>query len=144
MNPDGCFEYMRFHHDVTCPSRASSRSASYDVHNPIPYTIPANKTARIPLHIAIKPPLGMYIRMTSSSELALTNKIITCADVIDPDYTGGIHVCVINLSEIDYHIKKGEKIASFVFEKYGIPVGREVLSMKRTERGNQGFGSTGC
>lgn len=140
---DDEFEYMLLQEYATCPTRATPGSAGFDVYSPGSFDIPPRDTATIPLYIAIKPPEGMYIRITSRSGLAIKSKIFCCADVVDPDYTGGLHVCLFNASKYKYNVKQHERIGSIVFERYGIPSAKEVDTMQPTTRGLGGFGSTG-
>lgn len=140
---DISFQYVLLDNGAKCPIRATPRSAGFDVYSPINYNILPHETAKIPLYIAIKPPLGMYVRITSRSGLAVANKVFTCADVVDPDYVGGIHICLFNASNVEYHVYQNDRIGSIVFEKYGVPYGRQVRTLGSTDRGTGGFGSTG-
>jgi dUTP pyrophosphatase len=137
------FRYVLLSPDGKVPVKSTVHSAGYDVFSPFQYTIPAGSTVKIPLDIAIRPPKGTYIRTTSRSSLAIRNQLFCPADVVDPDYTGCIHMCLTNVSLSDYTVQKHERIGSIVFERYLSPVAVQVKALKQTERGNKGFGSTG-
>lgn len=137
------FQYMLLRDGAKCPAQATPNSAGFDVYSPVSCSISPQQTAKIPLYIAIQPPEGMYIRMTSRSGLALHHKVFTCADVIDPDYTGELHICLFNASDCHYHINQNDRIGSIVFEKYGLPIARQVHTLRSTCRGASGFGSSG-
>ena len=66
-----------------------------------------------------------------------------CVGVIDTDYTGELKAAVINVSDKDFTINSGDRIAQLVF----LPVEKARLvsaeSLDDTERGIGGFGSTG-
>ncbi|MGN1092791.1 MAG: dUTP diphosphatase, partial [Monoglobaceae bacterium] len=66
-----------------------------------------------------------------------------CVGVIDTDYTGEVKVSAINLSDKDYTINPGDRVAQLVF----LPVEKarfiQAESLDDTERGAGGFGSTG-
>lgn len=63
--------------------------------------------------------------------------------VVDTDYRGEIKVPLINQSDVPYIVKNGDRIAQMMF----VPVMRAIFSetdeLEETERGNNGFGSTG-
>jgi dUTP pyrophosphatase len=65
------------------------------------------------------------------------------AGVIDPDYTGEIKVVLFNHGENDFEIKRGDRIAQLVLERYETPPVKEIEIIEETERGSGGFGSTG-
>ena len=62
---------------------------------------------------------------------------------MDPDYTGSIHVLLMNFSSQDHVIEKNHHIAQVILEKVAYPIICEVLQMLSTEHGANGFGSTG-
>ena len=65
------------------------------------------------------------------------------AGVIDPDYTGSVHVLLVNLSSQDHVIEKNHCIAQMILEKVAYPVICEVSQMRPTKLGANGFVSTG-
>ena len=65
------------------------------------------------------------------------------AGVIDGDYRGEIKVLVFNHSADTIEIKKGDKIAQLIFEKFSPLEPCLVDSLDETLRGSNGFGSTG-
>ena len=71
--------------------------------------------------------------------LALSNGV----GVIDSDYTGEIRVGLVNLSDEAYTIQPGERIAQLVIMPVCLPHMELTDSLKETERGGGGFGSTG-
>jgi deoxyuridine 5'-triphosphate nucleotidohydrolase len=116
-------------------------STGFDVYSPREVTIHAQKTMKIPLDLSISPPEGTYTRTAARSSLATRHQIICPADVIYPDYTGCIHT---NLSDRDYTVQKHEKIGSPVFKHYcNRPRGKMTKLLKGTQRGSNGFGSSG-
>ena len=68
---------------------------------------------------------------------------ITSEGVIDVGYNGSIVCKLYNHSNLDYEIKRGDKITQLVVMKIDIPELNVVDEFKETERGNGGFGSTG-
>ena len=84
-----------------------------------------------------------YLRVAPRSGLAVKNNIDIGAGVIDYDYRGIIYVCMINNGTNDFEVSKGMKIAQLILEKCNRPIIREVSDLDNTERGHNGFGSTG-
>jgi dUTP pyrophosphatase len=137
------FQYVLLSRDAKVPKRATQESAGYDIYSPKVVTIPARSTVKIPLDLSITPPPGTYVRTAARSSMATKHQIICPADVVDPDYTGCIHMCLTNLSEHQYTVQKHERIGSIVFECYATPAGIETFELDSTARGAKGFGSTG-
>jgi dUTP pyrophosphatase len=65
------------------------------------------------------------------------------AGVIDADYRGQVGVILANLSEADFEIKVGDRIAQLIVEKICMPDVVVVEKLDETVRGAGGFGSTG-
>jgi dUTP pyrophosphatase len=84
-----------------------------------------------------------YLRVAPRSGLAVKNNIDIGAGVIDYDYRGIIYVCMINNGTNDFEVVKDMKIAQLILEKCNRPIIKEVNTLDNTERGNNGFGSTG-
>jgi len=130
--------------DAKIPKRATNGSAGYDIYSPVECVIPPRTTVKINLGIAVKPPLGCYARTSCRSSLATKHELMCPADVIDPDYTGTIHMCLTNQSSKDYAVSKHERIGSIVFERIALNVEwKTVKSLRKTDRDSKGFGSTG-
>ena len=68
---------------------------------------------------------------------------ITSEGVIDTGYTGSIVVKLYNHSTEDYHVKRGDKISQLVIVPVLTPTLDVVDALEDTERGENGFGSTG-
>lgn len=102
--------------------------------------------ALIPTGIAIKLPsseYGAFVYARSGLSIKKGITLANCVGVIDSDYTGEIKVGLINLSNEEYVVKNGERIAQLVI----MPVCQanfiETDELEKTERGAGGFGSTG-
>lgn len=68
---------------------------------------------------------------------------ITSEGVIDVGYTGSIKAKLYNHSDVDYKVKEGDKITQLVILPIIIPELEEVESLVTTDRGSNGFGSSG-
>jgi dUTP pyrophosphatase len=65
------------------------------------------------------------------------------AGVVDEDFRGIVHVILFNHSDVDFHFAKGDRIAQLVLERIVTPEVVVVDDLDATERGENGFGSTG-
>ena len=91
-------------------------------------------------HIAI--PEGMVGLVKSKSGLMCKHGIVTDG-TIDSHYTGPIKVCLFNHGSSSYDVKAGDKIAQLVIVPCYLPDLEQVDSLEETDRGDNGFGSTG-
>ena len=92
------------------------------------------------VHIQI--PFGFFGDIRSKSGLLFSKSIITDG-TIDSGYTGSIKVKLINLGTKTVEFKAGDKIAQMVISRCELPEIFEVSELEKTERGDNGFGSTG-
>ena len=88
------------------PTRATSRSVGLDLYSPTNVLIPAHDKVLVDLVIALQIPMGYYGWIASRSGLAIHHHIHVGAGVVDPDYTGSIHVLLMNFSSQDHVIEK--------------------------------------
>jgi len=93
----------------------------------------------------IELPVGYEAQVRPRSGLALKKGItvLNTPGTIDADYRGEIGVILINLSNEDFVIENGERIAQLVIAKYEQAELIEVNELYETQRGAGGFGSTG-
>merc|ERR1719244_1685708 len=71
--------------------------------------------------IQVKVPHGTYGRIAPRSGLAWKNHIDIGAGVVDEDYRGNVGVVMFNHAEVEFQIKKGDRIAQLVCEKISYP-----------------------
>ncbi|HKJ06380.1 MAG TPA: dUTP diphosphatase [Flavobacteriaceae bacterium] len=95
------------------------------------------------LYIAL--PVGTEAQVRPRSGLAAKKGItvLNTPGTIDADYRGEIGVILVNLSQEDFVIKNGDRIAQMVIAKHERATWEEVKNLSKTERGAGGFGSTG-
>ena len=85
-----------------------------------------------------------YLRIAPRSGLAAKSSVDVGAGVVDYDYRGEVFVLLINNHpENAFEVRQGDKIAQLILEKCLRPVIGEVTEHSATERGGNGFGSTG-
>ena len=90
-------------------------------------------------------PAGLEAKVRQRSGLA-TKRGITVLNrpgTVDADYRGEIGVILVNLSNKDFLIKNGERIAQLIIAKHEQITWKEVSILDKTKRGEGGFGSTG-
>ncbi len=99
----------------------------------------------IPTGLYIELPDGYEAQIRPRSGLAIKSGItvLNSPGTIDADYRGEIKVILINLSDIDFTIKSGERICQMVIAKHEKAEFIEVEEISETERGAGGFGHTG-
>ena len=90
-------------------------------------------------------PVGAEAQVRPRSGLAAKKGItvLNAPGTVDADYRGEIGVILINLSNEDFIINDGERIAQLVIAKHERAEWEEVTVLSETERGTGGFGSTG-
>ena len=107
--------------------------------------IPPRKAEMIPTGIAISVPSGYEAQIRPRSGLAAKNGItvLNSPGTIDSDYRGEILVMLINHSSKDFEILRGMRIAQMVISKIEQFNLISVDELDTTDRGKDGFGSTG-
>jgi dUTP pyrophosphatase len=128
---------------VHLPTRGSAGAVGYDLYSCEDVTIPRGARALISTGLAVVLPVGTYGRVAPRSGLAVKHGIQVGAGVIDPDYTGELKVLLFNHGDDVFEVKKGDRMAQLIIEKCETPEVEEVGTIKETERGDGGFGSTG-
>ena len=93
----------------------------------------------------IELPVGYEAQVRPRSGLAAKKGItvLNTPGTIDADYRGEIGVILVNLSNEDFVIENGERIAQLVIAKHERGEWLEVNELSQTSRGKGGFGSTG-
>lgn len=99
----------------------------------------------IPTGLSIELPEGYEAQVRPRSGLAYKNGItvLNSPGTIDADYRGDIGVILVNLSNEEFTIKDGERIAQLVIAKHETIRWELVENLSDTIRGEGGFGSTG-
>jgi dUTP pyrophosphatase len=102
----------------------------------------------IPTGLHFEIPIFLELQVRPRSGLALKNGItvLNTPGTVDSGYTGEVKIILINLSNEDFIVKNGDKIAQGVFVSVLKPFSfyfNEVDKLEDTERGGNGFGSTG-
>lgn len=129
------------------PNIETPRSAGLDLRANIKKAVYLNPFQRVlvPTGIKIALPDKFEGQIRPRSGLALKHGItvLNSPGTIDADYRGEIGVILINLSDENFKIKPGDRIAQLIISNFTKVKWKLVKDLGESERGNSGFGSTG-
>ena len=130
------------------PAYETINSAGMDLRAYLPdgeLVIKPMQRALVPTGLFMEIPVGYEGQVRPRSGLAIKSGItvLNSPGTIDADYRGEVKVILINLSENDFVIKSGDRIAQLVIAKCEQMEVVEVQTLTETERGAGGFGHTG-
>lgn len=120
---------------------ASGMDLKADILEPV--ILPSRGSVVIPTNIHIQLPEGYEAQVRGRSGLAFKHDIISHLGTIDADYRGAIAVKLFNLSDNNFLIQPGERIAQLVISRVEKVEWEEVANLDETSRGEGGFGHTG-
>ena len=133
------------HHAL--PAYATGLSAGMDLRANItePIVLKPLQRCLVPTGLSIALPEGYEAQVRPRSGLALKKGITVrnSPGTIDADYRGEIGVILVNLSDTDFVIEDGERIAQMVVARYEQVEWEAVETLSETERGEGGFGHSG-
>ena len=124
------------------PTRAHSTDAGLDLYSREEQVIPAKESAKFDTGVHIELPPGTVGMLKSKSGLNVKYGI-TSEGVIDVGFTGSIVAKLFNHSGRDYKVNVGDKITQLVIMPILTPDLEVVDELDATERGDNGFGSSG-
>lgn len=136
-------QVVRLSEHAYLPTRGSSKAAGLDLYTPISGTVPAHQRLLVPLDIAISLPPKTYGHVLPRSGLAVKHGIHIGAGVIDEDYRGNVGVLFMNVSDVPFTFSKGDRIAQLVVKSYESVDVMEVKELDQSDRGQNGYGSSG-
>lgn len=129
------------------PAYATSQSAGMDLRANIesPITLHPMERTLVPTGIRIELPEGYEAQVRPRSGLALKHGItvLNTPGTIDSDYRGELKVLLVNLSNDDFVVNAGERVAQMVIARHETATWEEVEVLVETERGEGGYGHTG-
>ncbi|MGB3775887.1 MAG: dUTP diphosphatase [Leeuwenhoekiella sp.] len=129
------------------PTYSTTASAGMDLRasNEHPIELKPLGRAMVPTGLFIELPVGYEAQVRPRSGLAAKNGItvLNSPGTIDADYRGELRIILVNLSDSDFTIQPGERIAQLVIAKHEQAQWESVEVLEETKRGAGGFGSTG-
>jgi dUTP pyrophosphatase len=136
----------RLDKDLPIPHYAQAGDAGADVHSRIDIAIAPGERALVPTGISIALPDGYAAFAHPRSGLAIKHGVgmVNAPGTIDAGFRGELQIILINhdLRET-FTIKRGDRIAQLVFQKVERADFIEVEELPGSDRGTDGFGSTG-
>ena len=129
------------------PSYATIQSAGMDLRANLdePIILKPLQRCLVPTGLFIALPADCEAQVRPRSGLAFKHgvTVLNSPGTIDADYRGEIKVILVNLSDAEFVIEDGERIAQMVIARYEQSEWVEVDNLEDTERGAGGFGHTG-
>ena len=138
-------KFKRIHPDAVLPAYAHPSDAGMDIWSVADMTVPARGRALVPTGLVVLLPPLYEAQVRPRSGLALKHGItvLNTPGTIDSGYRGEIGVILFNSSDVDFQVKKGDRVAQVVIAPVTQPVIEEAQEIDETDRGAGGFGSTG-
>lgn len=132
-------------HELPAYETGSSAGMDLRANNPEPVILKPLERAIIKTGLFIELPVGYEAQVRPRSGLAAKKGItvLNSPGTIDADYRGEIGVILVNLSNEDFTVEKGERVAQLVISRHEHIFWKEVDVLEETSRGEGGFGSTG-
>lgn len=127
------------------PAYATDGAAGMDVVAAESLTLRIGSTAAVATGLALAIPSGWEVQVRARSGLALNHGLTVpnAPGTIDSDFRGELKVILRNEGADDFAVKRGERIAQLVLARVHRVEWEEVERLPGTERGTDGFGSTG-
>ena len=134
--------------DNNLPAYETSSSAGMDLRAYLPegpITLKPMQRTLVPTGLFMEIPEGYEGQVRPRSGLAIKHGItvLNTPGTIDADYRGEVKIILVNLSDTDFVINSGERVAQIVFAKCEQMEVLNVETLSETERGAGGFGHTG-
>ena len=147
MNNKISIRLKKLANNISLPQYATNGASGMDVTAGIsePVTLKPLERKLIPTGFIIELPEGYEAQIRPRSGMSIKHGItlVNCVGTIDEDYRGEVCVPVINLSNEEYAINQGDRIAQMVIAPVTKAVLDVVCEVSLTQRNTGGFGSTG-
>jgi len=131
------------HPEAIVPRHAKDGDAGMDLCSVENYSLSPSEKALVKTGLHFEIPKGYFGSIRDRSGLAVKYGIHALAGVIDSGYRGEIIIALVNLGKENYEIKKGERVAQIIIQPHENCNVIEVKELAESERGSDGFGSTG-
>ena len=139
--------YTKLRYNAVEPTRGSVCAAGYDLSAAIdePVMIAPHCTLKIPTGLSMELPDGTFGGIYARSGIATKEGLrpANCTGVVDSDYRGEIVVALHNDSDKYRIVEPGQRIAQLIVQPYVYAKFTEANVLNETDRGADGFGSTG-
>jgi dUTP pyrophosphatase len=136
-------KFEKTHVDAILPVKNHDNDTGMDVTSIEDITVPARGSAVVGVGLKfayIEP--GFWVKVEGRSGLGFKHGIMPHSGIIDEGYRGDAGVKLYNLTDVDYNVKAGERVAQFViYANYPVEVSEGAVV--DSDRGEKGFGSSG-
>lgn len=140
----GVVRAVRLSASATIPEKSSTGAAGFDLFADERACIAAHSSTQVKTGISMEIPGGFYGKICSRSGMAFRHSVFAFDGTIDSDYRGEISVLLENKNSNSVRINPGDRIAQIVIIRINDNTDiEEVDSLSETDRGVNGFGSTG-
>ena len=145
MNKNIDINIVLLNDDAKIPKKQHSSDIGYDIYSVKSYNILPKKVTKIETGVSIELTENYAGFILPRSGLASKHSItsINSPGLVDPGYTGELIIPLINHSDKTYNLKKGDRFAQLVIINVENVSFNAVDELKKTDRSNKGFGSTG-
>jgi dUTP pyrophosphatase len=145
MNIEKKLKFKKLHENAKLPSFGTEHSAGFDFFCIEDLTIKPKETLIVKTGLSVEIPNGYFMSIVprSSTGIKTPLRLANSVGIIDSDYRGELGLIFTNTNEIDFIVKKGDRLAQgYISEKIQMEI-EEVKDLSETQRGDGGFGSTG-
>ncbi|PUD34695.1 dUTP diphosphatase [Helicobacter pylori] len=136
---------QKIHPNALIPEYQTEGSSGFDLHAVEEVTIKPHSVGLVEIGICLSLEVGYELQVRTRSGLALNHQVmvLNSPGTVDNDYRGEIKVILANLSDKDFKVQVGDRIAQGVVQKTYKAEFIECERLDETSRGSGGFGSTG-
>ncbi len=136
---------QKIHPNALIPKYQTEGSSGFDLHAVEEVTIKPHSVGLVKIGICLSLEVGYELQVRTRSGLALNHQVVVLNSpgTVDNDYRGEIKVILANLSDKDFKVQIGDRIAQGVVQKTYKAEFIECERLDETSRGSGGFGSTG-
>lgn len=133
---------IKLFNNIQLPKKSHLPDSGLDCFMPESFSLKPLETKTVGLGFGIQVPEGFAGMLVPRSSIAEKGLIVQTS-IIDPDYTGEIHLIITNCSNEMIKIEQNQRVCSLVI--YNVLNVRldTVFEFEKTERGNKGLGSSG-
>jgi len=125
------------------PTKANINDAGFDLYSSVDTIIPSKQRKTVSTGIALQMPEHFAGLIWPRSGLSVKRGIDVLAGVVDSGYRGEIMVCLYNTSDENVSIQTGDRIAQIIFQEVPRVIMEVHESLGSSQRGDNGFGSSG-
>ncbi|MGL2513231.1 deoxyuridine 5'-triphosphate nucleotidohydrolase [Helicobacter pylori] len=136
---------QKIHPNALIPKYQTEGSSGFDLHAVEEVMIKPHGVGLVKIGICLSLEVGYELQVRTRSGLALNHQVmvLNSPGTVDNDYRGEIKVILANLSDKDFKVQVGDRIAQGVVQKTYKAEFIECERLDETSRGSGGFGSTG-